>query len=191
MKTVERLADVWRSNGTIAGVAADDGYLVDRHCRTRRRRSARRCVRAPCPMSDVPAYAITLPSNRNRTVAWESPVVAPDLIATAMPRPRPATDGFGPSRSSPPRARGTAPTGRRPERHRGRPPRRSAARLTRRISSAVEPERRAPASICDSIAQATCGVPKPRNAALGVVFERTARATIRARSGCGMGRRPT
>ena len=54
-----------------------------------------------------------------------------------------------------------------------------ATRLRRRISSPSRPSRRAPASSWDSSAQATCGLPKPRNAVLGVVLVMTARASIR------------
>ena len=44
---------------------------------------------------------------------------------------------------------------------------------------AKELRRWAPASICDSVAHATWGQPKPRNAVLGVVFDMTARDDVR------------
>ena len=55
-----------------------------------------------------------------------------------------------------------------------------AARLRSRIDRPSRPRRRAASSSCDSTAQLICGVPKPRNAQLGVVCERIARARIRA-----------
>jgi hypothetical protein len=55
--------------------------------------------------------------------------------------------------------------------------------LRRRISNESSPSARAPASICDSVAQATWGQPKPRKAVLGVVFDMIAREAVRA---CGI-----
>ena len=54
------------------------------------------------------------------------------------------------------------------------------ARLRNRMLNPSKPNSRAAASICDSTAQLICGVPKPRNAQLGVVCDNTARAWILA-----------
>ena len=61
MKTVERLADVCRSKGT----ELVSPLMMVIRSRSTPNSSAKICfqrVLAPCPMSDVPAYAIALPS---------------------------------------------------------------------------------------------------------------------------------
>src|SRR4051794_28566156 len=54
------------------------------------------------------------------------------------------------------------------------------ATLRRRISNGSSPSAAAAALSCDSTAHDACGVPKPRNAVLGVVCDNSARATTLA-----------
>ena len=86
MKTVDRLADVCMSYGAAEvspiitftrSISTPSSWPAI--CASR--------VRAPCPMSEVPAMTVTDPSWRSRTIAYEAPVVADDLIPTANPRP--------------------------------------------------------------------------------------------------------
>src|SRR4029077_7970136 len=115
----------------------------------------------------------------SRTVEFERPVVAPDLMPTAIPRPRRGASGvFQPIASAArctdsvqlPSAGASPCTISSP----------LIARLRNRIVNPSKPNIRAAASICDSTAQLICGVPKPRKAQLGVVCDNTARAWILA-----------
>jgi hypothetical protein len=55
-----------------------------------------------------------------------------------------------------------------------------AGRLRSRISTGSIPRIFAASFSCDSTAQDACGVPKPRNAVVGVVCDSSARAITRA-----------
>src|SRR5262249_37918851 len=122
---------------------------------------------------------MTLPSESSRTVEFDRPVVAPDLIPTAIPRPRRGASGLvQPIASAAPctdsvqcRDAGASP---------GTISSTLVARWRHRIVTPSKPNSRAAASICDSTAQLICGVPKPRKAQLGVVCDKTARAWILA-----------
>jgi hypothetical protein len=101
-------------------------------------------------------------------------------MPTAMPRPRPGGSGSPQPMSSAAfsRLRAHSPSAAAADspRTKSSP---FATRLRRRISSPSRPSARAPASSWFSVAQATCGLPKPRNAVLGVVLVMTARASMR------------
>ena len=83
MRTVDLDAEVCWSYGTTAvspittvtqSSGAPSSWLA----------SCANTVRAPWPMSDVPAYTMTEPSARSRTIDVDKPVVGPDLIPTAI-----------------------------------------------------------------------------------------------------------
>ena len=135
-------------------------------------------VRAPWPMSDVPAWTMTLPSASSRTVAYDRPVVGPDFSPTAIPRPRPGGVGLPHPMSSAARRTVSAQSP-----SAGRSPGMNAspglARFRRRSSSGSMPRTCDASSMFDSTAQICCGLPNPRKAVDGVVCERTLRATIR------------
>jgi hypothetical protein len=132
-------------------------------------------------MSEVPARTVTLPSCSSRTIAYEAPVVADDLMPTARPRPRPSGAGAPqPIQSAAARtacaqspSAGVSPAPRTISSPR-------AARFFSRSSTGSMPSCRAAASICDSKAQAICGLPKPRSAVAGGVWVRMARTEMRA-----------
>ncbi len=106
-------------------------------------------------------------------------MVGPDLIPTAIPRPRPGGSGLPhPIISA---ARRTAccqsPSAGVSPGMKSSPWR---ARFRSRISRRSIPRARAPSSRFDSTPQLTCGYPNPRNAVAGVVWERMLRETILA-----------
>jgi len=105
-------------------------------------------------------------------------VVGPDLMPSAIPRPRPGGRGVPqPMASAALRTVcSQSPSAGVSNGMKASPFR---ARLRRRISSRSIPSARAPSSMFDSTAQLTCGLPKPRNAVDGVVWERTLRPTTR------------
>ena len=106
-------------------------------------------------------------------------MVAEDLMATPIPRPRPGGSG-----SPQPMASAALRTDSCQSPSAGLSPGTTSsprpARLRSRISSRSMPSRRAASSICDSTAQATCGVPNPRNAVAGGVCDSRPRTCTRA-----------
>ena len=109
---------------------------------------------------------------------YERPVVALDLMPTARPRPWPSGSGssqpimalaFSTVSGQSPSAGVSPGTTSSPR----------VARLRSRISTRSMPRARAAASMFDSTAQLTCGVPKPRKAMAGVVLDRIERAVMR------------
>ena len=177
IRTVERLADVCWSYGTIA-VSPMTTVTQSSGAPSSCAAIWAKTVRAPWPMSEVPARTTTLPSPRSRTVEYERPVVGPDLMPTARPRPWPGGRGVSQPMSS--AARSTAcrqsPSAGVSNGMNASP---FFARLRRRISRRSIPIARAASSRFDSTAQFTCGLPKPRNAVDGTVWDRTLRARIR------------
>ncbi len=93
MNTDERLADVCWSYGTTA-VSPITTVTQSSGAPSSPAAIWAKIVRAPWPMSEVPALTITLPSASRRTVEYDSPVVGPDLSPTARPRPRPSGKGL-------------------------------------------------------------------------------------------------
>ena len=110
---------------------------------------------------------------------YERPVVGPDLIPRATPRPRPAGSGLPhPISSAALRtvcshspSQGVSP---------GMKDSPLRARLRRRSSTGSRPRARAASFMFDSTAQFGWGAPKPRKAVAGGVCERMLLATIRA-----------
>ena len=146
-------------------------------------------VRAPWPMSEVPAYTTTDPSASSRTIDVERPVVGPDLIPTAMPRPRPSGTGLPhPIRLAASRTLSAQSPSHGVSNGMNAWPLR--ARFRSRTSSRSRPSASAASSIVDSTAQLTCGAPNPRNAVDGTVCDRTLRATMRT-AGTAYGPAPT
>ena len=177
MRTDDRLADVCWSYGTTA-VSPMTTVTQSSGAPSSSAAIWPKIVRAPWPMSDVPAYTTTLPSTRSRTVEYESPVVGPDFRPTAIPRPRPGVAGVRHSIISAARSTACAqsPSAGVSLGMNGSPGR---ARFRSRRSSGSMPRMPAASFMFDSIAQICCGLPKPRKAVDGTVCDRTLRARIR------------
>ena len=142
------------------------------------RESWARTVRAPCPMSDVPARTITLAS-----AAADDRVGGP-RCCRCLDRHRDSPSPSTAERSAPLDPRRGLSYGLRPiavgrlvAAHDSSP---LFARFRSLISSRSIPSPRAASSIWDSMAQDTWGVPKPRNAVAGVVWDNSARTKTRA-----------
>ena len=178
MNTVDRLAEVEVSNGTIAvspmTMCTRSAVIPNSSAAT-----CASTVRAPCPMSDVAEKTVALPSKCSRTSENEADAVDEALMPSETPRPR--SGPTGPVHPIAPAALASAvfqsPSHGVSFGTNGCP---LTGRLRRRISTRSIPRISAASFNCDSTAQDACGVPKPRNAVLGVVCDRIARAMTRA-----------
>ena len=178
MKTVERLADVEESKGTTE-VSPITTTIRSGAIPSSSATIWVKTVRAPCPMSEVPERTDALPSWWSLTSANEAEAVEELFRPSEIPRPWLGPSGVSQAMAAAAFSRASRQLPSAPV-SLGMNFSSLSGTLRRRISTRSRPRRSAASLSCDSTAQEACGVPKPRNAVLGVVCESRARETTLA-----------